>query len=185
MAVKEKNLMTLQINRRLILVSVLAILLTIWESGPPARARNRHNDIAVVQAPAGWVRYTVKGEEFSVSLPVMPAMTTQTVHILKLDKDRQQRVIGAYADGVVYAIYAFENPKRRQSLEDLIAELHRESENRTPNKLTLGGFNGKEYSFQSPDRSGVSQFYITDRHVYLFEAVGSILGNPDVAIPKF
>lgn len=177
--------MTIQIKRRLILVSLFAILFSIWESAPTTRARNNHGDFAVSQAPADWVRYTVKGEEFSVSLPVMPAMATQTNYILKLDKRRQHRVIAAYADGVVYAIYSFENPKRRQSLEDLIAEFYGESEEGTPINLTLDGFNGKEYSFESADRRGVSQFYITDRHVYLFRAMGSLVGNLNVAIPKF
>lgn len=134
------------------------------------------------QAPADWTRYSVKDEEFSVLLPIMPAMATSTVYLSKIKKDRQQRVLGAYADGVVYAIYTFENPKRRQSLDDLVAEFY---QNEPGRDVTAGGFPGREFSYRTEDKRGVSQFYMTERHIYLFRAVGSSLGNPEVGIPRF
>lgn len=132
-----------------------------------------------------WKTYRVSGEEFSVSLPALPAMTTQTVLVSKLDKHRKQRTIGAYADGVVFAIFTFENPHRRQSIEDLIYEGYGNPRDKIQRNLTVGDFSGREYVFGDADRKGVAQFFITDRHIYLFEVVGSRIGNPDVLIPKF
>ena len=175
--------MTLKVGY-LFLISVAQALLVVSLLGvTTAHAQDRPSSSTA--SLSDWKSYLVRGEEFVVSLPIMPGLTTQTTYVLKLDKYRQQRVISTYADGVVYAIYAFENPKRRQSLDELIAEMHRDSKEMAPRNLTLGGFSGKGYQFQAGDRKGVSQFYITDRHIYLFEAIGSNLGNPDVAIPKF
>jgi TonB family protein len=175
--------MILKVNK-LLLISAALILLMVWPMLRTARSQEPSN-ASSTPALSDWKTYTVKGEEFSVSLPGRPAMTTQITRILKQHRDRQERVIGGYADGVVYAIYTFENPKRRQSLEDLIAEFPRDYENKTPLDVTLAGFGGKQYEVQEGDRKGVSQFYITDWHIYLFKAVGSSLGNPDIAIPKF
>jgi TonB family protein len=161
----------------MILCALAAVVETAAAQEPPTSSSS-------LPSLPDWKTYTVKGEEFSVSLPVMPAMTTQTMRDFTLNKQRQQRVIGAYADGVVYVILTFENSKWRQSLKDLIAEMPGDHSGMTRN-LTLGSFSGREYEFQDGDRRGVSQFYITDRNIYLFKAVGSGLGNPDMAIPKF
>lgn len=178
--------MTRKINRSLFLFVALSLFkVALLVRIAPTQAQEQEHIAISSPALADWKTYTVAGEEFSVSLPGLPAMTTQTIRNLKLEKERQQRVIGAYADGVVYAIYTFENPNRRQSLDDLIADVYRDSANKTSRNLTLGGFGGKEYEFQDGDRRGLLQFYITDRHIYLFKAVGSSLGNPDIGIPKF
>lgn len=169
---------------KFLLTSVVLTLLVVPSLAQTAQAQDRPDSSSTADL-SDWKRYTVKDEEFSVLLPVMPAMTTFKTHIHRLNKDRRQRILGAYADGVVYVIHTFENPKRRQSLDVVITEFYDESEKRTPRNLTLGGFSGKEYQSQTADRMGVSQFYITDRNIYLFMAVGSNLGNPEVAIPKF
>lgn len=137
------------------------------------------------KAVSDWQTYTVKDEEFSVALPGVPAMTTQTVHLLKLNRDRKQRTLGAYADGVVFAIFTFENPNQRQSIDEIIAEGYGNSEDQPLRHLMLAGFRGEEYGSRRDDRRWVVQFYLTDRHIYMFEAVGSSFGNPDEAIPKF
>jgi TonB family protein len=185
MRVRNENEGTIfKINRLLLMFGVVTMFVMALGWGT-ALAQERSAASSASPAFDEWKSYAVKGEEFSVSLPVVPAMSTQTVRVLKLNKDREQRIIGAYADGVVFAIYSFENPGRRQSIADVIAESNEGSEDSTPHDLTLGGFKGKEYSFQSADRKGVTQFYITERHVYRFVAVGSTLGNPDAAIAKF
>lgn len=166
-------------------MSVVMILFALSPVVQTASAQERPSASSSLPTLADWKTYTVRGEEFSVSLPVTPAMTTQTMRDFTLNKKRQQRVIGAYADGVVYVIFAFENSNWRQSLKDLIAEVPGDYGGMTPRNLTLGSFSGREYEFQDGDRRGVSQFYITDRNIYLFKAVGSSLGNPDGAMPKF
>ena len=180
------SLMRAVIARLLVMISLSLVLFL----GPPTslqlEARVPVKASSFSQTPTEWTRYTVKDEEFSVLLPVMPAMatTTTTVHVSKLDKDfqQQQRVLGAYADGVVYAIYTFENPKRRQPLDDIVAKFYQDEPGRD---VTAGGFHGREFSYRTEDKRGVSQFYTTEGHIYLFRAVGSSLGNPEVAIPRF
>lgn len=175
--------MMLKVNKLLLMsVALTLFLVSPMTSTAPAQERFATSSTAAL---ADWQTYTVKGEEFSVSLPGVPAMSTKTVDVSLLVRDRKQRLLGVYADGVVYAIYTFENPNHRQSLADIIAEGHGDPEDKPQRDLNLGGFSGKEYGFKNGDRTGVSQFYITDHHVYLFRAVGSNLVNPDVAISKF
>jgi TonB family protein len=175
--------LTLWLNKFL-LMTIVVVILVVSSVAQTAQAQESPTTSAATHL-SDWKRYTVKDEEFSVLLPVMPAMNTGGSHVEKLNKDRKERMLGAYADGVVYAIHTFENPKRRQSLDEVITEFYGKSEDRTPHDLRLGGFSGKEYAFQEAEMKGVSRFYITDHYIYLFRAVGSKLGNPDVAIPKF
>src|SRR5687768_15967252 len=72
--------------------------------------------------PQSWVRYTVKGEEFSVTLPTVPAMLTNKVFHPRIQKQRRERKLGATAEGVIYTVEVFENPKPAQSLDDFVAE---------------------------------------------------------------
>lgn len=177
--------MNSKIKRCVSVVFALAVLCSGW-SVPTTRARNGDNEFVVSQTPAEWVRYTVKGDEFSMSLPVLPSLSSQTTHLFELHKDRTERVMTAYSNGVVFVIYAIDNPNRRQSLDNVIAEFNNRNQPLDePRPVTLGGFKGKEYSIQQADRSGVSQFFITDKHVYLFRAVGSSIVNPELAIAKF
>ena len=115
-------------------------------------------------------------------LPVRPAMNTSDRYIDKLNKNQRLRLLGAYADGVVYAIYTFENPERRQSLDEVISEFH---ENEPGHDITRDGFHGKEFSSQTADFRSVSQFYMTEHHIYLFKATGSTLDNPEAGIARF
>src|ERR1051326_8811879 len=71
---------------------------------------------------SSWARYTVKGEEFSVTFPVEPAMQTSEVFVPRIQKGRQQRVLEVKAGDVTYRVYVYENPKPRQSLQDFITE---------------------------------------------------------------
>ncbi len=136
------------------------------------------------QNPAEWQRYTARGEEFSVLLPEIPAMSTESPFVTRLNRDRQERIIGAYADGVVYAVYSFGNPKPRQSLNDLIAEVRtsRLSERDTSfhHDLSSNGFRGKQYAITRHDVAGVIQFYETQKHLYEFEAIGASESDPRV-----
>src|SRR5262245_6425334 len=72
--------------------------------------------------PPQWLRYTVKGEEVSVTLPSEPSMKTSDVFVMRLRKSRLERVIETKAGSVVYRVYVYENPKPRQTLKDFIVE---------------------------------------------------------------
>src|SRR5258708_4955537 len=136
------------------------------------------------QNPAEWQRYTPRGEELWVLWLEIPAMSTESPFVTRLNRDRQERIIGAYADGVVYAVYSFGNPKPRQSLNDLIAEVRtsRLSERDTSfhHDLSSNGFRGKQYAITRHDVAGVIQFYETQKHLYEFEAIGASESDPRV-----
>src|SRR3977135_1987073 len=101
--------MRLKVNKLLLMWLALILFLV----SPVKAAQGQERPVASSTTTlSDWKTYTVKGEEFSVSLPGLPAMTTQTVDVSLFVRDRKQRVIGAYADGVVFAIYTFENPNR-------------------------------------------------------------------------
>jgi TonB family protein len=147
-------------------------------------ARDRFSE---TQDAPEWQRYTVKGEEFSVLLPEMPAMTTATRVTIGLDPNRQERILGAYADGVVYAIYAFGNRNVKESLDSFVTEV---AGSYLPSgtmhfrrDLTVSGFRGRQYSFNSGDIPGVIQFYRTARHLYVFEVIGA--SESDRMVEKF
>lgn len=139
----------------------------------PARAQS---------APQPWLRYTVNGEEFSVTLPAEPAMTTSEVLDRRLNKTRVQRVLETKAGGVVYAVYAYENPKPRQSLDEFIVEqianagLDRTSER----SVTVGKSKGKQYSSQTGNAPATEQFFATEGHLYRFVARGANADHADV-----
>jgi len=119
-----------------------------------------------------WIRYTIKGEEFSVTLPTDPAMTTFT------DRDRRQRWLGVYADGVVYAIYTLHGPNPRNALKDSTNQIKSSPgwDRFTGKNLTLNGFKGKQYSSPSPI-GGTVQVFATDKHFYRFQAFGAAVDD--------
>lgn len=158
-------------------------MLTGCGAGCIALAQDLSQPIPSSQVGSNWQRYTIKGEEFSVLLPTLPAMTTQEVRF-RINQHRLERTIGAYADGVVYAIYTLENPPPRQSLNEIMAEFPRSAKN-FKRELKVGKIEGKEYGYRTNEVTGVTQFYLTEKHAYVFEAVGSALGSSEVGIPKF
>src|ERR1044071_5462581 len=94
---------------------LLACISILLASIAHAQTQNTQN---AQPETASWLRYTVKGEEFSVTLPVEPSMKTSDVFVMRLKKSRLERVIEAKAGEVVYRVYVYENPKPRQSLTD-------------------------------------------------------------------
>jgi TonB family protein len=141
-----------------------------------------HKSFAPTQAPTEWQRYTIKGEEFSVLLPTAPAMATYELRKDPFSKGRIRYIIGAYSQGVVYAIYVAE---RKQSLDEYIGQSRYSSPNESKREVKVGDFTGKEYAFQDSDIKRVTQYFITKRYLYSFIAQGSYLGNPDRDIPRF
>jgi TonB family protein len=125
-----------------------------------------------------WTTYTIKGEDFSVALPVLPAMHTTEQFLRRLNGSRTIRELGSYADGVVYTITVFENPHPRQSLDDFIKEQAPRAWDRSnARELTLDGVKGKTVS--SADRAdGMVQYFATDDRLYAFMAFGAPEDDP-------
>lgn len=121
-------------------------------------------------APADWQRYTVKGEEFSVMLPHLPAMTSTKTSVARVQngqpvaRKRTERVLVASADGVTYTVYAYENPKPRQTLDEFIAEQNAKSTTGTA-------------------QSGMEKFLATEDHFYKFVAAGA--SSDQVKVTQF
>jgi TonB family protein len=94
---------------------------------------------------------------------------------------RIHRVLGSYADGVAYAIYAYENPQR-QSLDEFMMQsrLRRSRTRQWTNStdVTIDGFEGKQLAFTERNVPGSAQFFKTSNHLYQFEAVGASSDDP-------
>jgi TonB family protein len=168
--------------KRILLVPFTVILITTvaWGQqggiGPGPRPPSN---------PLSWSRYTVKGEEFSVTLPAPPAMTTVKKLQTRTGKTRVERQLNASGDGVVYIIDVFENPKPRQSLDEFIAEQSVRSKHdpATERNVTLNGVAGKEYSSGNKTPSATVQFVATERRLYRFAASGA--GAEDAGVKQF
>jgi TonB family protein len=135
------------------------------------------------RAVAEWDRYTVRDRDFSVLLPTAPAMSTYSkAKPDPFSKINLRNLIGVYSEGVVYSIKIFE---RRQSLEDFIEEFGRGSAGEFKREVKVSGIGGKEYAFHDDTRKVRTQYFITTRYIYVFGALGSVLGNPDKGMPRF
>lgn len=128
-----------------------------------------------------WDRYTVRGGEFSVLLPTAPAMSTYEKRPDRLTKVRLRHIIGAYSQGVVYAIYVYQ---RDAPLDEFIAE-HSPEQRGYTRDLKIGEFAGKEYVVQTAETKSVVQYFITKRYIYSFVALGSYLRNPEAGMTRF
>lgn len=132
--------------------------------------------------PRSWVKYTVKGEEFSVTLPTVPAMLTNKVFQPRIQKQRRERKLRAAADGVIYTVEVFENSKPAQSLDEFIAEQNKNIryELTLERDLTISGVAAKEYSSRDKTPATTVQFLATEKRLYRFGATGSLAENPGV-----
>ncbi|HSE15809.1 MAG TPA: energy transducer TonB [Pyrinomonadaceae bacterium] len=124
--------------------------------------------------PMSWDRYTVRGEEFSVLLPTLPAMTTTKGLRSRDQKNQSQRHLKTSFDGVDYIIDVFENPKPRQSLDEFIAEqkANGEFDPASERRLVIYGVPGKEFSSANKNSPAVVQFFVTEKRLYRFVASG-------------
>ena len=75
--------------------------------------------------PSEWQRFRVKGEEFTIALPTVPALTTNKYpNWSALRKERTERLLGVYADGVVYTIYS-DDLEPQQGLKTSVARIRK------------------------------------------------------------
>lgn len=135
---------------------------------------------AAGQTSREWDRYTVRNEDFSVLLPITPAMSSYTRRTESRGKSRVLKIIGAYADGVGYAIYIYQ---KKESLADFITT-SRLTSGAFKRELVVSGVRGQEYFFEDDKRKAVTQFFVADDRIFVFQVV-SRLGNPDVGISRF
>lgn len=179
--------LTLNVNK-LLFMSVVAALLVVSPVPRTAQAQQPPAASSATQAPADWDRYTVKDREFSVLLPAVPAMSSYRKPKYPFTGSDLRHIIGSYSQGVVYVVYLFE---RKQSLGDFISEFGRLSPfkrflgSKFKREVEIGGVRGKEYIFQNDARKGATYFFSTSGYIYVFQALGSTLGNPDIGIPRF
>jgi TonB family protein len=131
--------------------------------------------------PSAWERYTVRNEEFSIILPTVPAMTIYKLTLRAfLDKERTQRHIGVYADGVVYTIYSDDSEPQamlKNSTERLTSALGWDPA--TEQTVTCGEFTGKQYTTAHAP-GGVMQVFATKKHFYRIQAFGATAADPRV-----
>jgi TonB family protein len=119
-----------------------------------------------------WQRYTIKDEEFSVTMPKSPMMRTSKTARKSDGKARVEKHLKTTVDGVTYAIDAFENPEPKQSLEQFVDELGLtgQFDPATKRPYTTDGFDGVEYL--SKTFPATVQFLATEKHLYRFSATG-------------
>ena len=125
--------------------------------------------------PAPWKRYKVKGEAFSVTFPTLPAMATSEEFVDRMNKLRRQRLLGAYADGLVYTASCYENRGSKELLEDFIEQeifTHSTFDRVSERDLKRNGFSGKQYF--APDQvPGTVQIFSTGNTICRFQVFGA------------
>ena len=158
-------------------ILLLAIYITLFvgfvcgqENNPAEQVRS-----------ASWQRYTIKGEEFSIKLPTLPAMTTYKQSGWGIRRDRRERHLGAYADGVVYTVISLEDGDPGGALKASIEEIMSsfDWDHKTEQNLTLNGFSGKQYLSTHPLGRTV-QVFATKNRFYRFQAFGAKAEDPRV-----
>jgi len=130
---------------------------------------------SVALPPSDWQRYTVKGEEFSIILPTMPAMVTYKQTRTPYQNERTWRELGVYADGVVYVIQTddedpqggLKNADKRMMSRQPASEV----------AVSCDGFAGKQYTFTSP-LGGLVEVFATKKHFYEIQAFGASADDP-------
>lgn len=170
------------ISRLFLALSATSVLPLILADKQPIQARASRKAASFLQAERDWDRYTLTDGEFSVLLPTVPAMSTFSRRLDRFSKSQQRNLIGAYAQGVVYAILIFEV---RQSLDEFIAASGLKYGSELTREVTVSGIRGKECTFENDNIRRVTQFFVRGQQIYVFKAQGSRLGNPDVGIPRF
>ena len=127
-----------------------------------------------------WSRYTVEGEEFSVLLPYLPAMTT-TRGMRKGDHEYQmQRQLESSLEGVLYIIEVYENPKPQQSLDDFLSQRSEDlkCDPAAARSVTVDGYSGKECTSADKDYPAIVQVFASETRLYRFLARGRGIGAP-------
>jgi len=104
--------------------------------------------------------------------------------LLEERKNAPERTLASYSNGVVYAVYTFE--RKSLSLDDLIHRFTKDNQpSRSSAPVTVDGIQGRQLKFETDDRMGAVELFATAHNLYVFQAVGSKLGNPATGMTKF
>lgn len=172
---------------------ILALVLAPVIFSPGAASPGRQG----AQTPAAesrWETYTYPGEEFSVSMPEMPAMYEETRSIRgRPNETRTMRAYAAYGDGVVYLIWSYDKPQPAEGVDHFAQyfrtyKLPRDVKVYGREEAKLGDFGGRRYGIvdgRFPDGDNEFTFYVyrARRHAYLVAAYGA--GERDGAVRRF
>ena len=123
--------------------------------------------------PLKWRTYTIKGEQFEVALPTLPAMKTERNFNQRLGKRRLEMRLNTSLEGATYTIDVFHNLEPPQSLKEFIAEANSGYDLTTARDLTVDGVAGKEYSSQDKSSPSTRQFFVTQWRLYRFTATSA------------
>jgi TonB family protein len=132
--------------------------------------------------PAEWQRFRVRGEEFTIALPTVPAMTTTKTPIWgALNTERTERYLGVYADGVVYTIYSNDQDPQ-EALKASLSGPNMPAQGWEPSTeqvVNRDGVTGKQFT-SSHALGGVIQVFATKKHFYRIQAFGATTADPRV-----
>ena len=132
--------------------------------------------------PSEWQRFRVRGEEFSIALPTVPAMTTTKTPIWSsISTERIERFLGVYADGVAYTIYSSDHDPQ-QALKASLQGPNMPAqgwEPATEQVVNRDGVSGKQFT-SSHALGGVIQVFATKKHFYRIQAFGATAADPRV-----
>ena len=168
--------------RKLLVVFALVPLFAMQQA---VVTKPAHLDqIGAQTATPEWQRYRVEGEEFSVLLPVAPAMNTISTSYAR-DKTRRERTLGAYADGVVYLIHTGE--QKGISLDQFASRqfVGRHISSGTTERAEIDGMTGKSSIGETDTTIRHAKWVATSKNLYMFVAVASKHVNSSTAISKF
>lgn len=166
----------MNLRKLLVVFALMPLLATPHAVGSSFARPDR---IGPQAATPEWQRYTIDGEEFSVLLPAVPAMTT-TSYQYEINKTRRERVLAAYEDGVVYTINTVE--KKRISLGEYIS---RNGSGGQPESITVDHVPGKSTTGETDNTIWHSKWLETATNLYKFSATASKLGDHSAGISKF
>ena len=127
------------------------------------------------EKPQTWLTYTVRGAEFAVALPTIPAMTNTRTFNRPLKKTLLGRLLNTTQDRIIYSIEVYENVEPKLSLDQFVAEETTQSrfDVTTEKPLTVDGFAGKEFSSVSESSPAMVQFFATEQRLYRFAVAGA------------
>src|SRR2546423_190157 len=159
-----------------------------------------HSATLSATSSADWKRFRVTGEHFSVSLPALPVVIQRGQYgqmpiglpPFGLPVRKAAHTYSAYADGVVYLLIYFANPKHEEQLEFFLNEQLKRNELRNAEILTTNetSENGrrvltsdlKKYDFRkSFSYPGALKLVDDKNRVFALLAIGKDQSDAEVA----
>ena len=175
--------------------STLAVALILQLQAFAAHAVAGFTGHAALQAEeqAKWERYTYPKEEFSVEFPAAPSVY-HTSWIRGVRDSQRARLYGAYWNGVVFMVVAYDNPSDGQKLDHFVKEFLGRRAPRgqasLQRELMFNAFAGREFSLKvassgtedSPGQpiAGLIRIFRAKKHAYMVIAVSEGEGNPTI-----